>query len=815
MTTLSPMREHYDWEFLDFHVSQNADFRDEVTLGRNGDTWTLTGATVAMRWRNRIEEQPVGLFSTTNGKIEIVDAAARRIRFAVPYTDIAAIEPIPDNILDYDLLVTHADGSVRRRLVGAITVDRAITPTALSTLTDMIGYAPSRINILPWQRDAMFNDWASSQFTLTNASKFVGAIAPDASNTALRLTETTALGEHRLFWQPQIGRFKDPVVYRLAIAARPAGRTRLLVRVNQFNDDTAVTFDNAVAAGLDLSGNAVFESTVGANFAISAAFNKVLPEGYKLFFIDFNYLSVLAGANIWQMAVNLDAGSGLAARNISYTGIGGKAVDIAFISLLPKVAWDITKLELDEDFDNLSTIDLADSKAAGFKWYTHNLFPTSSMPTFGWHTNPPSAPTPAANLSISAPSVLRIYNPNFSQSGYQSQIWSVVDAGPGAYLGKVFKGPCVFDGLFSWDGRQSTFKPGWAGNPAFWGVSVDALTNNPRLKAASHKHFVEWDVVEAAPSQSDTQGGSSTVHDWDNVVNNLASGVNALRSMQPGDFHRWTGLWIPALASNYTLGRYLSFYDGTCFNDLAYAASIGDGRFSLSDGHEVSCFLNTAENSSADPSYGGWEMLIDWVRIYAHPAPPTFYALLDPFDKNASLTLDPAGYGYTVSKPTSGDGSWHSVRASVGHTSGQWYWEFKLTGASIGAAAGVTIGIGSANASLTAFPGASAQGAGIQHGVNMNTTVNGVTGVFTGSTTFAANDVFGFALDLNAGKCYVHKNGTWINGAPGGAGVWSGITGQTWFPMIGMNAAGNGNVVEFNGGHKAFAFSAPYSGLTY
>ena len=77
-----------------------------------------------------------------------------------------------------------------------------------------------------------------------------------------------------------------------------------------------------------------------------------------------------------------------------------------------------------------------------------------------------------------------------------------------------------------------------------------------------------------------------------------------------------------------------------------------------------------------------------------------------------------------------------------------------------------------------------------------------LTGPFA---TFAANDIVGFALDVDNGNVYLYQNGSVLNS---GNAVVSGKTGKTWFPFANFDA-GDVTGIEHNfGGTQSFAISS-------
>lgn len=128
----------------------------------------------------------------------------------------------------------------------------------------------------------------------------------------------------------------------------------------------------------------------------------------------------------------------------------------------------------------------------------------------------------------------------------------------------------------------------------------------------------------------------------------------------------------------------------------------------------------------------------------------------NPSDKGGSIVLSDSNKAYTFTSS-----GWQSVRTNDFKSSGKWYVEHYI-------AKGINytdVGFGNAAANLVSYPGATADSVGVVN--NGDLYRNGFIKTFT--TTFVANDVFAFALDLTNRKFWVRKNnGAWN---PGDAGT--------------------------------------------
>ncbi len=176
------------------------------------------------------------------------------------------------------------------------------------------------------------------------------------------------------------------------------------------------------------------------------------------------------------------------------------------------------------------------------------------------------------------------------------------------------------------------------------------------------------------------------------------------------------------------------------------------------------------------------------------------YATLNPLV--ASQTAATLSNGnMDVVTPTTGTGktNYGEVTATIGVSSGKWYWEV-LTVAFSGTKSHV-IGIDSdANASGT--NGLIEAGNRYSYASFNGNKYSGATGSSYGAT-YDIGDIVGVALDLDTGSITFYKNGV-------SQGVaFTGLTG-TYFPAMSDTGGGNATL-SFNFGQRPFAYAAPAS----
>ena len=169
----------------------------------------------------------------------------------------------------------------------------------------------------------------------------------------------------------------------------------------------------------------------------------------------------------------------------------------------------------------------------------------------------------------------------------------------------------------------------------------------------------------------------------------------------------------------------------------------------------------------------------------------------------------------TVNTGTSGSYIQAVGQPAFGVSSGKWYWEVKITTVGMGlygwkddgSQGGSQANQGATSASGSLSTGSSGQFSAGSWFIDMDYS-NEVN-----YTTVSTNDVLMFAMDLDSGKGYCGKNGTWFNsanpangtGSIGGCHRANGI--NKFYPCA--NRLDTASVGEFNFGQKSFAYTAP------
>ena len=234
------------------------------------------------------------------------------------------------------------------------------------------------------------------------------------------------------------------------------------------------------------------------------------------------------------------------------------------------------------------------------------------------------------------------------------------------------------------------------------------------------------------------------------------------------------GVWKPILYKGTygTNGFYLTFGNTTSTTTLGYDSSPNGNNWtcnniSLTAGTTYDAMLDVPTNTSATVAN---------------------YCVLNPLDSGSGGTISEGNLKY-VSLAT----GYSSCRATIGMTSGKWYWEITV-GSTTGG-----IGIATSSATLTNVTGYDAYGwAYLESGVKYNN--NSATSY---GATWTTNDVIGVAFDADAGTLVFYKN----NSSQGTA--FTGLTSGPYFPTASDDSGGSAATLYANFGQRPFNYSAP------
>ena len=152
-----------------------------------------------------------------------------------------------------------------------------------------------------------------------------------------------------------------------------------------------------------------------------------------------------------------------------------------------------------DDFTSASTIDLANSKAAGYKWYPSNFFS--------------GYVTPSSEISVSG-GVLTI-SPS-AQSGNYNLATAALNAAGTASVGQAWGGGFYVEARLRFSGTINTAN-GW---PSFWGLALEHGMHNVSQadqwpgQPPGFLRYIETDIFEYDLGYGLTTNYGAAFHDW-------------------------------------------------------------------------------------------------------------------------------------------------------------------------------------------------------------------------------------------------------------------------------------------------------------
>jgi hypothetical protein len=232
--------------------------------------------------------------------------------------------------------------------------------------------------------------------------------------------------------------------------------------------------------------------------------------------------------------------------------------------------------------------------------------------------------------------------------------------------------------------------------------------------------------------------------------------------------------------------------------DYAYA-SASSGRYYLDTTNDDTLVQTPAGyNTSQITEYKSYVSKIEIFSIV-----PTSYATWNPSDKGSEITLSSNNNVATKSGSGSSFAS-SGIRSTIGKSSGKWYWEYVYT--EDGGSNWPVVGVGNLSANMSDHVGSDTNGWGVYapDGYKYYNDIGSSYG-----TSFTQGDVIGVALNMDTGKVWFSKNGTWMNSGDPAAGTneaFSGLTG-TIYAFIVMYQPGSIWTAKF--GATALSYVAP------
>jgi hypothetical protein len=285
----------------------------------------------------------------------------------------------------------------------------------------------------------------------------------------------------------------------------------------------------------------------------------------------------------------------------------------------------------------------------------------------------------------------------------------------------------------------------------------------------------------------DTESPNAMFFDGYMAEYNFIDG-QALTPSSFGETDTTTGSWKPkAYTSTYgTNGFYLKF------SDIATTSGSNAGL-----GKDFSGNANYWTTNNISVTAGTtYDAMIDSPTLTS--ATVANYAVLNPLKMPAPASVSYTNGNLSVSV---GNGNQTPALVTIYPSSGKWYWEVIWTSGSF-----ARIGVQNTNVASTDF---AADTAGWRWESNTGNIYNGST--LATVSTYATGDVLGFCLDLDAGKFYVSKNGTWQNSAVPESGTGAVATNIPTSTLMSPAVATGSltSVFAFNAGQRPFSYTPP------
>jgi len=251
-------------------------------------------------------------------------------------------------------------------------------------------------------------------------------------------------------------------------------------------------------------------------------------------------------------------------------------------------------------------------------------------------------------------------------------------------------------------------------------------------------------------------------------------------------------IWKPKSVSGLTFGTngfYLEFkQSGTSQN------SSGLGADTSGNDHHFAVSNLTAVDQSTDTCTNN-------------------FCTLNPLDKAIIGTQPTFSEGNLQWLASSDSSSNCSVRSTMGVSSGKWYFEAKFI-ESTATTLGYHLDGNNPLYDSTGYIGSNAgfYGISIDSGDNSDKIVAG-SSTNSNFGTISNNDIVGVAFDLDNGKFYFSKNGTWLNsGDPTsgatGTGSFGDLASGTYIPTVCTNSFNTASNTSFNFGSPPYSISS-------
>ena len=425
------------------------------------------------------------------------------------------------------------------------------------------------------------------------------------------------------------------------------------------------------------------------------------------------------------------------------------------------VALNFTNAGFFDEFNTINTIDVNNTLAPGFHWYTKNQWVnmnTTYQPGYAQAATCP--PTGPGNYAVTNGILLfnNIGNAGCPVSGgglgFGLNTAASTPTGNG-YVGQGFAGGFCAQYRFAASVADSTGGENFVGWPIIWETPIE-----PLLGTANH--FTEWDMMEWFPGSGGpgtVEPDASTVHDWwvpsqggaatngDSINNSFVPNptTSSTPSYNLSTFHYAISCWTPQAKSPTAFGTMFTMIDGQLqgtftINYTATGQSIPvstipfNGEFSTIDALTPMISLWAG---AGNPFY------VDDVQIWqgVGRTPPASVIGFDPSYVGPDITLSAGNRVATVSNDPAS--AYDLARSVTTHTTGRYYFECQFANGALPATYG--IGIGNASAVKNGIGPADPNAAGV-YGDHTKWPIAG-GGTSTPAIGWVSGDTVGIAVD--------------------------------------------------------------------
>jgi len=259
-----------------------------------------------------------------------------------------------------------------------------------------------------------------------------------------------------------------------------------------------------------------------------------------------------------------------------------------------------------------------------------------------------------------------------------------------------------------------------------------------------------------------------------------------------------TGQWIPLkYTGTYgTNGFYLNFKDATSTTTLGYDYS-GNANNWTTNNFSVTAGAGNDSLTDVPTPWTAYNTTGDVGGVIRGN-----YCTLNPLDEPATYAAAGSSANGNLDFSVSNDAA---MGSTISVSSGKWYWEMTVVSGHSAGANTVWAAIASSTpSSVNKLPYQSGSGGRSYATTGLKFNENSSSSY---GNTYTNGDVIGCALDLDNGKVYWSKNGTFqASGDPvaGTNAAFTGLTG-TWLPV----ASSNTPLTSFNFGQRPFAYTPP------